>query len=466
MIYSTMKKYLILTLLLLLPGIIRAQQNGEEDPFKRDPIFNKSLEELLGGEEDEDRKDEDTDAGEAFKRLSTRGIDLSGAFEAGPYYSNVLFSQYPNLSAIHFNRVNGLFFGLKKERMQWYRSGGFLNIPRIQPHGFIGYGTASKQWDYAIGLERLFGENKRVLIGGEFHRAAATEDYWRSGLIETSLTSFFAGYDYLDYYQMEGFGAYALVRTERWFEGAFSYNSDTFNALERNNRYSMFGYKNTVMDNPGIDRFSDEIDLDRYSISLAFNPKRLLLADKFTFSASAGVELADNDASDESYRYDKYWSELQMFYNFEPGSVLKWRVKAGRIEGEAPDFKKFYLGGIGSLRGSPYKIFAGNEMVLSNLEVQFGAPKNGAGSWLNEYNVHLLAFLDSGWTDGIDLLMDAPGMAGSRGAGPDQGQFSIPAMQHDLGIGLGTDAFRFELAWPMETFEKTPVLWFRLNPTF
>ncbi len=53
-----------------MPGIIWAQQNGEEDPFKRDPIFNKSLEELLGGDEDEDRKDEDTDAGEAFKRLS------------------------------------------------------------------------------------------------------------------------------------------------------------------------------------------------------------------------------------------------------------------------------------------------------------------------------------------------------------------------------------------------------------
>lgn len=465
--HSTMEKYLILILLLLSPGIVLAQQSGDEDPFKRDPIFNKSLEELLRGEKDEDRKDDDTNTEEAFKRLSNRGVDLSGAFEAGPYYSNALFSQYPNLSALHFNRVSGLFMGLKIERMQWYRSGGFLKIPRIQPHGFIGYGTASKQWDYAIGLERLFGENKRILLGGEYHKAAATEDYWRAGLIETSLTSFFAGYDYLDYYQMEGFGAYALVRSNRWFEGAFSYNSDTFNSRERNTRYSMFGYKNTYMENPWIDRNADEINLDRYSISFAFNPKRLLLADKFTFTVSAGAELADNAASDEFYRYDKYWSELQVFYNFEPGSVLKWRVKAGRIEGEAPDFKKFYLGGIGTLRGSPYKIFGGNNMVLSNLEVQFGAPSNHAGSWLDEYNVHLLTFLDSGWTNGMSTRIDGRNnLPENRGAAPKQGDFSIPAMQHDAGIGLGTDAFRLELAWPLETFDRIPTLWIRLNPTF
>lgn len=438
-------------------------QHKDEDPFKRDPIFNKSLEELFGSrtdDEDEEKRDS-TGTKDAITKLSTRGIDLSGGFEAGPYYSNSLYSQFPNLSGIHFNRINGLFLGVKRERMQWHRSHEFFGIPRIQPHGFIGYGTASEDWEYAVGLERLFGNKERLMIGGEYHQATATEDYWRTGLIENSLTSFFAGYDYLDYYRMEGYGAYAVFRSDRWIETAFSYNSDTFISAGVHTRYSLFGYESTYRSNPAIDSFSDEINLDRYNFSFSFNPRRALISHLFTFSLSAGVELADNTESDEAYRYNKYWSDFQLFYNFEPGSVLKWRVKTGSIAGNAPDFKQFYLGGIGSLRGSPYKIFSGNQMALSNLEVQFGSPEKYSGNWYEQYNIHLLLFLDSGWTTNEPDLSDTK-------SSPFTGfkNFSFDDLQHDAGIGLGTDAFRFEVAWPLKTFDSKPALWIRFNPTF
>jgi hypothetical protein len=44
--------------------------------------------------------------------------------------------------------------------------------------------------------------------------------------------------------------------------------------------------------------------------------------------------------------------------------------------------------------------------------------------------------------------------------------FSISEMQHDFGVGLGTGALRFELAWPLKTFDSSPVFWVRFNPTF
>lgn len=453
-----MCKYLLIIFLFITPLTLLAQQGSEDDPFKRDPIFNKSLDDLIRGDREGESESNEQDSAEtAIKRLSNRGIDLGGGFEAGPYYSNTLFSQYPNLSGIHYNRVNGLFLGFKKERMQWHRSSSFLNIPRIHPHGFIGYGTASKQWDYAIGLERLFGERKHLMIGAEYHNATATEDYWRTGLIETSLTSFFAAYDYLDYYEMEGFGAYAVLRSDRWMEAAFSYNNDTFSSSEINTRYSLFGRDNTYRLNPPVDSFSDEIDLERVNLSFSFNPRRVLLADKFTFSATIGTEMADNGGTDDQYTYNKFWSELRFFYNFEPGSILKWRIKGGTITGNAPDFKQFFLGGIGSLRGSPYKLFRGDQMLLSNLEVQFGQPANRAGAWLNDYNIHLLVFLDSGWTNEERII---------GGPGNDSNKLAFSNLQHDAGIGLGTDAFRFELAWPLKTFDSTPALWLRFNPTF
>src|SRR6056297_4261404 len=256
--------FIIIALSLLSPAMGFAQQT-EEDPFKRDPIFSKSLEELFGSDQGEMEDESDTsgtqEAQRAVRRLSYSGLDLGGDIEAGPYFSNELYSQYPNLPMIHFNRVNGLFLGIRAERMQWHRFGSFLDIPQIQPHGFIGYGTASKEWEYAIGLEKKIGEKRRFMVGAEYYDATATEDYRRVGLTETSLTSFFAGYDFLDYYKQEGFGIYSVLRSERWIETAFSYNETTFSTLFQETDYTMFGKSSVYRPNPAIDRNTDEIDL-------------------------------------------------------------------------------------------------------------------------------------------------------------------------------------------------------------
>ncbi len=472
------KSILFIILLFLFPLFVIAQQADDEDPFKRDPIFSKSIPELLGISETEEETQpgvtETTEFNRAVRRLSVTGMDLGGSFDAGPYFSNALYSQYPNLSNLHFNRVNGLFFGIKEERMQWHRRSSFLNIPQVNLHGMIGYGTASKRWDYSIGLEKLIGSRNRFMVGFEFHNATATDDFQRVGLSETSLTSFLASYDFLDYYQMEGFGIYTAIRSNRWLEGAFSFNRSTFSSLEQRTSYSLFGYSSTYRPNPAIDLFSDEIDLDIYSISLSLNPRRTLITNQFTATGTIIAELADNGASDENYRFNRYRAETSLFYNFEPGSVLRWRLQGGLITGDVPDFKNFYLGGIGTLRGSPYKYFAGNRMLLSNLEVQFGRPSNRMGEWIRDYNLHILLFLDSGWTTGRNIHT-GPIFFWS-GLDPDNGlrnrtkgsfrDFSFSGFQHDAGVGLGSGIFRLELAWPLKTFDSSPTLWLRLNPTF
>lgn len=456
---------LSLTFLLFLnPHLGLAQEADRDDPFKRDPIFTKPLEELLGVGGDQEVEESDTEdpreLDSVVRRMSRTGIDLGGSFEAGPYYSSALYSQYPNLPMWHFNRVNGLFMGIRKERMQWHRYGSFLNIPQIKPHGFIGYGTASKRWDYAIGLEKLIGYNDRLMIGGEFHRAVATEDFHRVGLTETTLTAFTAGYDFLDYQLMEGYGIYALFRTNRWIEAGFSYNRDTFSSLEQTTGFSLFGGSGNYRFNPPVDSNSDEIDLDIYSLSLALNPRNVLITKRFTASGKVKMELADNIHSDEQYRFNKVQADASIFYNFEPGSVLRWRVQGSSIIGTAPDFKMNYLGGIGTLRGSPYKYFSGNRMFLSNLEVQFGRPSSRIGEWIRDYNMHLLLFLDSGWVGNVDNTENGKNLFEGFGS------MKLSDFQQDAGVGIGSGALRFELAWPLKTFDSSPAFWVRFNPTF
>lgn len=456
----------LLTLLFSYPELLTAQETkqkeseteeSEEIPFMRSVIFGPSIDELL---EDPNFQFDDSDVERSARYLANTGLDLGGGFEAGPYYSNALYSQYPNLPAVHFNRVNGLFISIKKERMQWFRRSSFLAVPEIQPHGFIGIGTALGNIDYAFGLERLFGENGRFMLGAEFHDATGTEDYWRTGLIENTVTSLFAGYDYLDYYRSDGFGIYAVYRTNRLIEAAFSYNADQVSTLQQETGYSIFGYSSTYRPNPPIDAGSDQINIDSYSFSVSLNPRNILLTREFTVSASFGMELADNGRTDSGYRYSKYWADAKLFFNVDEGSVLNWRVRAESITGSAPDFKASHLGGIGSLRGSPYKFYSGNQMLLSNIELKIGTPGQDEARWLRSYNMHFLAFLDSGWVQKNESLVNGKDPFSGFG------DAALNVFQHDAGVGIGNGALRAEVAWPLNNFEPDPILWIRFNSTF
>lgn len=435
----------------------KTEETDEEDPFKRAFIFGPSIEDLL---EDPNFEFDESEIERSARYLSNTGIDLGAGFEAGPYYTNTLYSQYPNLPAIHYSRVNGLFISVKKERMQWHRRSTFLTIPEIQPHGFVGIGTATGTIDYAFGLERMFGESRHFMLGAELHRATATDDYWRTGLIENTLTSLFAGYDYLDYYRSYGFGIYAVYRTNRLFEAAFSYNADQVTSLKQETSFSFFGYSNTFRPNPPVDADSDEINIDSYSFSLSLNPRNILITREFTISATVGMELADNARTDSGFRYSKYWADTKLFFNVDEGSVINWRIRAESILGYAPDYKAVYLGGIGSLRGSPYKFYSGNQSLLSNVELKIGTPGISEGRWLRTYNMHFLAFIDSGWVQENQNLKSGSNLFnGFEEAG-------LNNFQHDAGIGIGNGAFRLEIAWPLNNFEPDPTVWIRFNPTF
>lgn len=74
--------------------------------------------------------------------------------------------------------------------------------------------------------------------------------------------------------------------------------------------------------------------------------------------------------------------------------------------------------------------------------------------------LHLLLFLDSGWVQDFSDLKESGGIFEGFSS------MSFSDFQHDVGIGLGSGSLRFELAWPLKTFDSTPTLWLRFNPTF
>lgn len=466
---SMRKTTLTICLFLCICGVAIAQTEPDSvsgDPFKNDPFFSSPIRSFFDkstGEHDSLRQDRDVKT--FVNNLNDEGLDFRGVIEAGPYNSNALYSVYPNLPMIHYNRVDALFLGLRRERMQWFQQGDWLGIPNIQLHGMLGYSTGQKEWQYTVGVEKLLGRKEHVMIGGEYHNATSTNDQWRVGLTETTLTSFIAGYDYLDYYKQRGWGAYLLLRSDRLFEGGIALNNDRYHSLNQKTDWALFGSGGRYRVNPPVEIDNgfavNTVDVSALTISASFNPKRLVLNRNFTFSLSGIAEFADPDFGDSDYRYSKYTAELISYINFEPGGVLKYRLRSSSITGEAPRFKKLYLGGVGTLRALPFKsIGGGNQMLLSNAEILFGKPKMESGGWIEVDDFYLTLFLDSGWLN-YDRSKEISGNPFTGFGG-----FSFSDLRHNGGIGLGSSLLRFELAWDLNYTERAPVFWIRFNPTF
>ena len=468
----------IITILLLSSSLAFAQSSGsddeEDDPFKNSPFFSKPVEDLLKRpDKDTSRSSETYHSYDShhWDALYEEGIDLGGLLEAGPYKSNPLYSVYPSLPMIHYNRVDALFLGLRRERMQWYNDHDLLGIEGISPHGLIGYSFGQEEWQYVLGLEKFLGRKNHVIIGGEYHSATSTDDYWRVGLTETSLSSFFAGYDYLDYFKQQGFGAYILFRTNRLLEGGVAYNDDRYTSQSRETDWALFGAGDRYRTNPPVEFVNgsaiDTVNLSSLTFSASFNPKRLVLARHYTFSLTGEVEIGDSGIASSDYSYTKFMGEMVNYYNFEEGGLLKHRLRIGSIAGNAPLLKQFQLGGVGSLRALPYKslpfespLFGGNQMILSNTEVQFGSPSWSSGDWIDFDDFYLSLFLDSGWsTYDSELEGETNPLQGFSG-------FSLSDLKHNAGIGIGSSSIRCELAWDLNNTSRAPVFWLRFNPTF
>ena len=472
-----MKPYhLIFTYLVLAfsPILVTAQttvEQEEEDPFINDPFFSKPIDEFLKttpADTTFEVEQSDKKKKKHLKRVQNEGIDYGGYIEAGPYSSNPLYSAYPSLPMIHFNRANGLFLGVRAERMQWFNYGSFLGIGNIHPHGMIGYSVARKEWQYELGGEKHLGKNRRLIIGGEYYNAVTTEDFWRTGMTENTISSLLLGYDFMDYHKQEGWGLYALARSYRFFEGGISYNVNQFSSVEQATDYHMFGKGGNYRVMPPVDFIEgvgivDTLSTTGITLSGVFNPKTFMLTPVFTFAISGKLELVDPAFGDTDYEYTKLTAELISYINFEPGSILKHRLMFGSITGDAPWIKEFNLGGPGTLRALPFKGMpgfglGGNKMILSTTELQFGSPSYGYNDWIDFDDFYLSLFLDSGWINNhtgfnkrfLDGFED----------------FAVSEFIHNGGIGLGTNLIRAEVAWDLRDTGVDPVLWIRFNPTF
>ena len=355
-----------------------------------------------------------------------------------PYRETALYRPIP---ALRYNRVEGLVLGVRILPLEW----GDWEDAKI--YGQLGYAFTLKEPRYEVGVEfRPFpyaNDDFDFKIGGSYRRNTTTNDIWKVNWVENTTAALLFEYDYLDYYQVEGFNFYAIQRLSPYAQFSVGYRSEDYRSLETVAEWSLFEAGDFRI-NPAVDETkinSVVATLEGGQLSNMYSVPRGI-----AFRIDAEI----SDGLDNTFNFQRYLGDVRFYVPFGYSSSFGMRLRGGYATDDTPLQKLFTLGGLGSVRAYPQNIFVGSKMLLANVEYTI-ASIDPFDDILDDFQ--LFGFGDAGWVNGFgDTSFDWEDVYPAAG----------------VGLSFADSTVRLELAWPLKDFggERDPTLWLRLSPTF
>jgi len=356
-----------------------------------------------------------------------------------------------------YNRVEGLFLGLKLERDDWRDSGSSW----FDLYGHAGYGFSRKRGCYQIGLERsIFGKYGPV-IGAEAHDIVESEDEWIIPTFENSLAALFLREDFQDYYRREGYSAYLSHDLSEYLTLTAEYRKDQHYDLKRKTQWSIFGGDKKFRENPLI----DEIEFNSVAATITLDTRNNYKYPDQGWLINLIGEFAGNDFKNTDGDYDRFIVDVRRYQPITYGENLDFRLRAGASRGDLPSQLQFDLGGLSTLRGYKFKEFANdsinknNRMLLGNIEYRIHGRRSPFSRVLGWSDFSFILFADAGYVWSVDDSLKAQ-----------QGfdDLDWEDLYTAIGFGLGNREgnIRLDFAKRMDRKGEPLVVTFRINRPF
>lgn len=361
-------------------------------------------------------------------------------FNRWPYRETALYRPVP---AIRYNRVEGLVLGARFLPLEW----GDWESAKI--YGQAGYAFEMKKPRYEVGLEvRPFPhvtDDFDFKLGASYRRNTTTNDLWKINWLENSLSAMLFEYDYMDYFEVQGFSVYAIQRLSPYAQFSLGYRSEDYSSLENKTTWSLFG-GNEFRLNPFINegRMNSAVfALEGGQLAGLHSVPR---GTAFRFEAEVG----QLETGSGNLNFSRYLGDMRFYIPFGYSSSFGMRFRGGFASEDTPIQKMFTLGGIGSIRAYPQNAFYGTRMVLANAEYTIAniSPLDDIFD-----DIQLFGFAEAGWVNAFgNNTIDKDNIFPAAG----------------FGLSFADRSIRLELAWPLKEYggQKDPTLWLRLSPTF
>ncbi len=248
-----------------------------------------------------------------------------------------------------------------------------------------GYGFESERWRYDFGLEQTIWRRRPLVIGGSFYRRLASDDDWLLTDGENMTFTLLVTEDFKDYYEAEGGSVYTVFKPlpTLSLEGRYRFESTKW--LDAHpHLWSLFGGDKLFGENfgrveadfrqPGI------AEIDTTDNAYLFGRAEFDTRDREDpFEKSAwhltGVIEWSDESLNSDFDYRRYTLAVRRYQKIHRRVTLLLRGMYGGSDGYLPMYKRFYLGGLGTLRGYKHKEFMGNQFWMANAEYRIDFPR-------------------------------------------------------------------------------------------
>lgn len=242
----------------------------------------------------------------------------------------------------------------------------------------LGYAFESERLRFSLRLEQMVWRNPDISFGGLVYRQLQSEDNWLLSYSENTAFALLATEDYMDYFEAEGAELFVLMRPASRVQIRVSFEHQETNWLGATQHlWSLFG--GDKLFTPNFSRVDPVFRLQGISdIDTSVNGTMNLSSDYDThdsndpFSRSAWHLSANLEWSHPSFGsdfdYRRYVINLRRYQKINAYDIVLGRFVFGNSDGYLPMHKRYFIGGLGTLRGYRHKELMGTRFWMANVE--------------------------------------------------------------------------------------------------
>jgi cytoskeletal protein CcmA (bactofilin family) len=334
-----------------------------------------------------------------------------------------------------FNRVEGFTFlpsMMYKDKQN--------RIPEFKVDA--AYAVTLKRWEYDFGVKHRIGQQFGPYFQADLYQWAKTPDSWRFSQEENTMAGLFFKEDYNDFYWARGFSGKTGLFFGKNFEGGVTYTAERISNLKRTAKKAILGGNKKFRENWSTELADSASilamagDLQEFGAGLAYHtwddekqPSK---------GISASLDWTKSlESSDDNFDYQAVDGKAEARIPIGRDQTFNLRAVGGYSDDNLPLFKRYFLGGTGTLRGYDYKEFQGDRLILLNADYIWTFYHSDLGAGL---------FFDSG-------------KAAFGGKA-----FNAAPYKSDIGVSfLIEDSFRIDLAQRLDDLDKSPVVFARFQ---
>ena len=300
-----------------------------------------------------------------------------------------------------------------------------------------GYAFGPERWSWDASVELPLWRRGGLGIGAEGYDYTVSHDRLTVPRDENTIAALFIKEDFHDFVWQRGWRTFLLKEKGAHSIGA-GYREEETSPMERTVDWSLFGGEKVFRQNLFADSAMVSGKTKRFEGTIEFDTRNREERPTKGWVVRLDGEYAGYELGGD-YDYERVTGRLNHYMKLARDMQFDFRLIGGAIDGEAPLYRRFYLGGVGTMPAYRLKEFSGNRFFLANLE----------------YRVSL----------GSDVAIAFFSDIGDAWDQPLREQFDL---ESDMGIGIESgDGFaRLNLAHKLSENDDDVTVTFRLNRMF